>query len=55
MYFFGNFDLAHAFARPVGGAAVGLALLGPLGAVLGLGTGLAAAASFLNEKRYFRR
>jgi len=39
----------------VGGAVLGYAWLGPLGAALGLGGGLAAGASFAESQRFYRR
>ena len=39
----------------LGGALLGYSWLGPLGAALGLGAGLAAGASAAEEGRFFRR
>ena len=39
----------------LGGAMLGYAWLGPLGAALGLGGGLAAGASFAESQRFYRR
>ena len=39
----------------VGGALLGYAWLGPIGAALGLGAGLAAGASMVEKERFFRR
>jgi hypothetical protein len=37
-----------------GGLALGLAFLGPLGAILGLGAGVAAGGSFVESRRFYR-
>ena len=41
-------------AAGVGGLLLGLACFGPLGAVMGLGAGVAAGSSFAESNRFYR-
>jgi len=53
--FFNGMSRALPLGLGVGGAMLGFAWLGPLGAVLGLGGGLVAGASAAEGQRFYRR
>ena len=53
--FFNDFSRALPLGLGLGGAMLGYAWLGPLGAVFGLTGGLAAGASLAEQQRFFRR
>jgi len=53
--FFNGVSRGLPLGLGLGGAVLGYAWLGPLGAALGLGGGLAAGASFAESKRFYRR
>ena len=53
--FFNELSRGLPLGFGMGGALLGYAWLGPVGAALGLGGGLAAGASFAEQQRFFRR
>ncbi len=54
-WFFNEVSRGLPLGLGLGGALLGYAWLGPLGAALGLGGGLAAGASFAESQRFYRR
>jgi len=54
-HFFNDVSRGLLLALGVGGAMLGYSCLGPMGAALGLGGGLAAGASAAEKQRFFRR
>ena len=53
--FFNGVSRGLPLEMGLGGALLGYAWLGPLGAALGLGAGLAAGASVAEKQRFYRR